>query len=126
METDDRTAEVKTEDTPYGKMIGVVADHEQLQAVSTVLSAFGVEHVEVFEGLEGLQQLERWNEDVAQTFMGDMDSETVQRCRTAVESGRIVFAAFLDSASAEPAAESLKRAGASGVVYFGTWVITNF
>ena len=126
METDDRTAEVKTEDTPYGKMIGVVTDHEQLQAVSTVLSAFGVEDVEVFAGLEGMQQLEKWKEDVAQTFMGDMDSETVQRCRTAVESGRIVFAALLDSASAEPAAESLKRAGASGVVYFGTWVITNF
>ena len=126
METDNRTAELKTENTPYGKIIGVVAGRDQLQAVAAVLSALGTEHVEVFEGVDGMRQLESWKDDVAHAFMGDMDSETVQRCCTAVESGRIVFAALLDSASAEPAAESLKRAGASGIVYFGTWVITNF
>ncbi len=126
MGTDNRTAELKTENTPYGKIIGVVADRGQLQAVSAALSALGVQHIEVLEGVEGMEHLEVWKDDVAQTFMGDMESETVQRCRTAVESGLIVFAAVMDPATAEQGAESIKAAGASGVVYFGTWVITNF
>ena len=50
----------------------------------------------------------------------------VQRYLTAVKSGQIVFAAKVESDSVEQAAASIKALGATEIVHFGDWVITNY
>ena len=57
---------------------------------------------------------------------GDMEAEMVQRYLEAVEGGLIVFAAVVEPEAANHAATTAKGRGASEVVHFGDWVITNY
>lgn len=126
MKTDDESIAVESEKTPYGKVIGIVANRDQLQAVSEALSKLGVNDVEVFEGAAGIKLLDREQDGVSQCFLGDMEAEMVQRYLDAVKGGLIVFAAVVEPETANHAATTAKRRGASEVVHFGNWVITNY
>lgn len=114
------------QETPYGKVIGVVDDRDELRAVFAAVSAFGVERLEIECGSRGSAELEGAAEAVAGSFLGDMEEETVDRYRAAVRDGQIVFAANVDSKMANDVAQAAKSAGATGLVHFGHWVITNY
>lgn len=126
MKTDDESIAVESEKTPYGKVIGIVANRDQLQAVSEALSKLGVNDVEVLDGAVGVKILDGEQDAVSQCFLGDMEAEMVQRYLDAVKSGLIVFAAVVESETADQAAATAKAQGASEVVYFGNWAITNY
>ncbi len=112
--------------TPFGKVIGIVSTREQLRAVSDVLVQLGVPEVEVLNGALGVETLEEDKEAVSNYFFGDMEAVMVQRYLTAVKSGQIVFASKIESESVEQAAASIKGVGATDIVHFGDWVITNY
>jgi hypothetical protein len=80
----------------------------------------------VLDGWEGADVLSSEEREVWNYFFGDMEAKTVQDYLHAVKNGRIVFAAPVDPKSAEPAAKLAKAGGASEVVHFGDWVITNY
>ena len=115
-----------TKVTPFGKVIGIVANREMLQSVSDALIQLGVPEVEVLKGVLGVETLEDEKVAVANYFFGDMEAVMVQRYLTAVKDGQIVFAAKVESASVEQAAASIKALGATEIVHFGEWVITNY
>ena len=112
--------------TPFGKVIGIVANREMLQAVSEALIQLGVPEVEVLNGALGVEILEDDKVAVANYFFGDMEAVMVQRYLTAVKNGQTVFAAKVESESVEQAAASIKALGATDIVHFGDWVITNY
>ena len=112
--------------TPFGKVIGIAANREMLQSVSDALIQLGVPEVEVLNGSLGVETLEDEKVAVSNYFFGDMEAVMVQRYLMAVKSGQIVFAAKIESNSVEQAAASLKALGATEIVHFGDWVITNY
>ena len=112
--------------TPFGKVIGIVSTREKLRAVSEVLTQLGVPEVEVLNGVLGVETLEDEKVAVENFFFGDMEAVMVQRYLTAVKNGQIVFAAKVESESVEQAAASIKALGATEIVHFGDWVITNY
>ena len=123
METDLGSTTVST---LYGKVIGIVEQRDQLQAVCEALTQLGVQDVEVLDGAAGIQRLDGWQVAVAEYFFGDMELEMVHRYRDAVHNGLIVFAAAVVPEIADQAAESAKDRGASEVVHFGNSVIKNY
>ena len=126
MKTEDGLGVVEPEKTPYGKVFGIVENRAQFQAVTEALSKLGVTDVEVLDGAVGIKVLDGDQDAVAQCFLGDMEAEMVGRYLEAVKSGLIVFAAVVEPEAADQAAESVKARGASEVVHFGNWVITNY
>lgn len=126
MKTEDGPFAVEPEKSPYGKVIGIVNNRDQLQAVSEALSKLGVNEVEVLDGAVGIKLLDGKEDAVSHCFLGDMESEMVQRYLEAVKGGLIVFAAVAEPEAADQAAETAKARGASEVVHFGNWVITNY
>ena len=126
METVEKPVGIALDSTPYGKVIGIIKSHDQLQSVSEALSKLGVLDVEVLGGSPGVEVLSSEQDAVSQCFLGDMEEEMITRYLTAVKSGQIVFAAVAEPAIADQAAEAAKAQGASEVVYFGHWVITNY
>ena len=126
MKTDNGTAILEPEKTPYGKVIGVVNNRDQLQSVSEALSKLGVNDVEVLDGAVGVKILDGEQDAASQCFLGDMEAEMVQRYLDAVKSGLIVFAAVVEPETADQAAAAAKAQGASEVVHFGNWAITNY
>ncbi len=112
--------------TPYGKLVGVTENRDQLRAVCKALRELDATDVEVLDGAQGIVVLEAWQEAVSHCFLGDMEVDIVQRCLDAVRQGSIVFAAVVESETADEAAEMARKLGASGVVYFGAAVITNY
>lgn len=126
MKTDNDSAILEPEKTPYGKVIGIVGNHDQLQAVFEALSKLGVNDVEVLEGAAGIKLLDKEQDVASQYFLGDMEAEMVQRYFDAVKTGLIVFAAVVEPPMADQAAATAKAQGASEVVHFGNWVITNY
>ena len=123
METDLGSTTVST---LYGKVIGIVEQRDQLQAVCEALTQLGVQDVEVLDGVAGIQRLDGWQVAVSEYFFGDMELEMVHRYRDAVHNGLIVFAAAVMPEIADQAAESAKERGASEVVHFGNSVIKNY
>ena len=127
MEASTGPDDLKSLETPYGKVIGVATGDDQLRLISEALAKLGLHTIEVLEGGEGSKVIEGWQEAVANTFLGDMETELVHRFLKAVNHGLIVFAVpIVDSATAKPAAEAVKAQGASEIVDFGTMVITNY
>jgi precorrin-6B methylase 2 len=122
----DQTVIAPPKMTPFGKVIGIVETREKLQAVSEVLTQFGVPEVEILNGVLGVETLEDEKVAVSNYFFGDMEAVMVQRYLTAVKNGLIVFAAKVESESVEQAAASIKALGATEIVHFGDWVITNY
>lgn len=126
MDTAARTVGLSSEKTPYGKVIGVVTDRREFQAISEAFSKLGLDQIETWEGARGVEEIEGWKETVAHTFLGDVESEIVTRYLMAVNRGWIVFAVSVDPALARQVAEAAKAQGASEIVDFGTLVITNY
>ena len=126
MKTAERSIGVEPEKTAYGKVIGIVDNRDQLQAVSEALSKLGIPEFEVLDGAAGIQLLDGEQDAVANCFMGDMEAEMIHRYLDAVKHGRIVFAAVVEPEAADQAAETAKARGATEVVHFGDWVITNY
>ncbi len=112
--------------TPFGKVIGIVETREKLRAVSEALTQLGVPEVEILNGVLGVETLEDEKVAVSNFFFGDMEAVMVQRYLTAVKSGKTVFAAKVESEFVEQAAASIKALGATDIVHFGDWVITNY
>src|SRR6202035_5222639 len=96
MKTLDRSAGLKPEKAPYGKVIGVVENRDELLAVSEALSELGVQEVEGLDGAVGLKLLASEQDAVSQCSLGDMEAEMVQRYLDAVKKGLIVFAAVVE------------------------------
>ena len=117
---------IEPEKTPFGKVIGIVENRDQLRAVAEALSKLGVPEVEVLDGATGIKLLDGEQDAFANCFMGDMEAEMVHRYLDAVKHGRIVFAAAVEPETADQAAETAKARGATEVVHFGNWVITNY
>jgi hypothetical protein len=111
--------------SPQGKVIGIVT-RDQLQAVREKLAQLGPHEFQVLEGPAGIEQIDNWTSAVSQTFLGDMESEMVHRFSHAIHNGQIVFAAVFETATADEAAIAAKSLGATEVVHFGAWVVTNF
>ena len=126
METEVGSVAVEPEKSPYGKVIGIVKNHDQLQEVTQALSMLGVQDIEVLEGADGIKVLDQEQGGTSRYFMGDMEAEVIQRYLKAVKGGQMVFAAVVESESATHAATTAKGRGASEVVHFGNWVITNY
>lgn len=127
MDTIHRSVSIKPEQSPYGKVIGVVENREQLQAIHEALKKVGVEKFEVFEGAAGVKLLDSEETDVSHgCSWGEVEAKTVQRYLDAVKHGQIVFAATVASAVADNASEIAKARGASEIVHFGHWVITGY
>jgi precorrin-6B methylase 2 len=126
METEVGTVVVEPEKSPYGKVIGVVTNHDQLHEVTQALATLGVQEIEVLEGAAGINVLNEEQGDPSQYFLGDMEVDVIQRYLEAVKGGQIVFAAVVDAESANHAAATASECGASDVVHFGNWVITNY
>ena len=122
----DESVNVPPKMTPFGKVIGVVVNHEKLRAVSEALTQLGVPEVEVLNGALGVETLEDDKVAVSNFFFGDMEAVMVQRYLTAVKSGFIVFAVQVETEFVEQAAASIKAVGATDIVHFGDWVITNY
>ena len=112
--------------TPFGKVIGIVETREKLRAVSEALTQFGVPEVEVLNGALGVETLEDDKVAVSNYFFGDMEAVMVQRYLPAVKGGQTVFAAIVESEFVQQAAASIKALGATEIVHFGDWVITNY
>ena len=113
MRTDVGSVAVEPEKSPYGKVIGIVKSRDQLQAVTQALSKLGVQDIEVLEGAAGIKLLDKEQAGAAQYFLGDMEAEMVQRYLEAVKGGLIVFAAVVESETANHAATTAKERGAS-------------
>ena len=127
MEASTGTVDLKPRETPYGKVIGVATGDDQLRLITEAIAKLGLRNIEVLEGGEGSKVIEGWQESVAETFLGDMESELVRRFLKAVNHGLIVFAvSIVEHGTAQPVAEAAKAQGASEVVDFGTMVITNY
>ena len=126
MKTEDGSISVEPEKTAYGKVIGIVENRDQLQAVTAALSALGVQDIEVLDGAAGIKLLDSEQDAFANCFMGDMEAEMVHRYLDAVKNGLMVFAAAVEPETADEAAETAKSRGATEVVHFGDWVITNY
>ncbi len=126
MKTEDGSISVEPEKTAYGKVIGVVKTGDQLQAVTAALLKLGVHEVEVLGGAAGTELLDGEQDAFANCFMGDMEAEMVHRYLEAVKNGLIVFAAVVEPETADEAAETAKSQGATEIVHFGHWVITNY
>lgn len=126
MKTDDGSPGDQPDKSPFGKVIGVVENRAQLHAVTEALSQLKVNDVEVLEGVKGINVLKGEEDAVAGCFLGDMEAEMVRCYLDAVQAGRIVFAARVDSGIADQAAETAKARGASDVVHFGVLVVTNY
>lgn len=126
MQTNTESAGSIPENSPYGKVMGIVENREQLLAVTQAMTKLGVDDVKILDGSAGVYFLDGEQDAVADTFMGDMESEMVKRYVEAVKNGLIAFAAVVDSEKAEQAAKVVKALGATEVVHFGSWVITNY
>ena len=114
------------ENTPYGKVMGIVKDRDQLLAVSQALTKLGIDDIKVLDGSAGVYFLDGEQDAVSATFLGDMESEMVKRYVEAVKNGLIAFAAVVEPGKAEQAAKVVKALGATEIVHFGSWVITNY
>ena len=117
---------VEPEKTPFGKVIGVVENRDQLRAVSEALAKLGVQNVEVLDGAAGVKLLDGEQDAVSQCFLGDMEAKMLQRYLDVVKNGWIVFAAVVEPERADQVADTAKARGATEVVHFGNWVITNY
>lgn len=126
MSTNPEQVSPVAEKTPLGKLMGVVNNNEDLAGITVALNQSGAIDVEVMRGTSGEDTMNQEQEAVAHSFLGDMESKMIQRYKTAVEQGNIVFAAIVEPHLAEQAAEMAKAHGAVEVVYFGNWVITNY
>ena len=126
MDTIHRSVSVPPEQSPYGKVIGVVQNHDQLRAIHEALKKLGVEKFEVFDGPAGVKLLDSEEADISHCSWGEVEVKTVQRYLDAVKNGQIVFAATVESAAADEASEIAKARGATEIVHFGHWVITGY
>ena len=126
MPTNDSSADEKSDETLYGKLIGGMTTRKELDVFCEQLSEHGVREIEVLDGSSGTEQLEAWHDTVSQYLMGDMEAEMVQRYLNAVSEGKIVFAAVVAPADADRVGELAREAGAFHVAYFGNSVVTNY
>ncbi len=126
MNTETGTAELTPERDLYGRLIGVVQYRRQLKPMCESLAVLGVREVEVLDGLAGITQLEKWKEGVSQYLFGDTEGKTLQRYLDALKNNLIVFAAVVESSTANEAAEVAKTNDATEVTHFGNAIVTNY
>lgn len=126
MDTIHRSISAKPEQSPYGKLIGVVQNHDQLRVIHEALKKIGLEKFEVFEGVPGVKLLDSEEADISHCSWGEVEAKTVQQYLDAVKNGQIVFAATVESATADKASEIAKARGATEIVHFGHLVITGY
>jgi len=126
MKKTDPSTGVEPRKTPFGKVMGIVENRDQLQAVSGALSKLGVSEIDVMDGSAGLNRLDDEESAVSNCFLGDMEDQEVKRYLHAVRRGLIVFAATAEPEIAEQVAKTAKALGATEIVHFGSLVITNY
>lgn len=111
---------------PYGKVIGIADNHAQLDQISAAVEKLGVKEMEVIDGAAGKAFLDSEYDVVFQYFLGDMEAKTILHYRNAVSHRHLIFAALVEAENAQPVAEAAKALGATEVVHFGEWVVTNY
>ena len=77
MKTSTDASDEKIEPTPFGKVMGIVMNREQLHIVSQALMNLGASNVEAFDGTLGMDAMSGEQHAVAQCFLGDMEAKTV-------------------------------------------------
>ena len=128
MDTVKQSSGINLQKTPYGRLIGIVEGRDQFRAVFEGLRRLGIRDIDidVLDGVTGIESLEHDKQAVSHCFFGDMEKEMVRRYLTAVRSGHSLFAAAVEPRSVEVAAETAKALGATEIIHFGEWVITNY
>jgi precorrin-6B methylase 2 len=126
MNTVKESVGVKLQKTPYGRLIGIVENPDQFRAVSEKLKQLGVRDFDLLDGASGIETLEVDQKAVSHFFFGDMEEVMVRRYLAAVKNGHSVFAAVVEPKSVEQVAAMVKALGATEIIHFGEWVITNY
>ena len=126
MDTEKESVGVTLQKTPYGRLIGIVENPERFRAVSEGLKQLGVRDIDRLDGASGVETLEDDKKAVSHFFFGDMEGEMVKRYLAAVKNGHSVFAAVVEPKSVEQAAAIVKALGATEIIHFGEWIITNY
>ncbi len=116
----------KHQKTPYGKLIGIVESPDLFRAVTESLKQLGVRDIDLLDGASGVETLEIDKKAVSHFFFGDMEEVMMRRYLAAVKHGHSVFAAVVEPKSVEQAAARVKALGATEIIHFGEWVITNY
>lgn len=126
MDTIKESVSIDLQKTPFGRLVGIVENGDQFRVVSEGLKQLGIQDIERLDGASGVEALKVDRKAVDNFFFGDMEEEMVQRYLTAVRNGRTVFAAVVDRDSVEQTAATVKALGATEIIHFGEWVITNY
>ena len=126
MDTEKESVGVTLQKTLSGRLIGVVESPERFRAVSEGLKQLGVRDIDLLDGGSGVETLEDDKKAVSHFFFGDMEEVMVKRYLAAVKNGHSVFAAVVEPKSVEQAAGMVKALGATEIIHFGEWVITNY
>lgn len=111
---------------PYGKVVGIVRDRDQLNAIFRALTTLGAQETEVMGGSVGVSMLDKEEDDVARCFLGDTEKDMVHRYLNAAREGLLVFTVAVEPREADLVARTAKSLGALDVAYFGTWAITSY
>lgn len=112
--------------TPSGKVLGIAENPAMFDAVATAWTRLGVQRIENWNGPLGIETMDTEKVEAAGRIFGDMELIMAQRYLTAVQSGKIVFAAVVEPKNVETAAELAKVIGAHELVHFGRLAIRNF
>ncbi len=125
-QTASSTTAAPPEKVPYGKVVGIVRDRDQLNVIFTALSTLGSHETEVMGGSVGVSMLDKEEDDVSRCFLGDTEKDLVHRYVNAARRGLLVFTVAVEPGEADQVARTAKSLGAMDVAYFGTWAITNY
>jgi len=111
------------------RVMGVVANHRELEELTWVLEPLGVSTIDVLEGNHGQKILDANKHTFAgfvNTVLGDLETE-MRRCYSQeVEDGRIVFAVPITKGNADEIVKAAMSIGAEHIAHFGTLVNENF
>ncbi len=126
MNSHDSRTETVPERSLYGNIIGILENRRELERVQNELLKLGASNFISLNTLDGIDQMVKWRESVAQYFMGDMETKMLERYIDAARSEQGVFAVTVSPDLANEAGALAKSLGAVQVVHFGDSVITNY
>jgi len=126
MTTEHVAAGTKAAITPYGNMMGIVNGENQANGLTADLSRLGIADVRLLRGEGGRRFLNREEDTVSGFVLGDEEPKMVETYLAAVEQGKTVFVASIAPEQADQVAAICKAHGATQIVHFGAWVVTNY
>ena len=110
-------------------VMGVVADHGELEQLSQALDSMGVNEIEVLQGNRGREHLNRSQHSVEgflNLIFGDLESEMRLCYLQEIERGRLVFAVPVTGDNADDVVRAAQELGVKHLARFGTLVNESF